>query len=424
MPTDIPSTDAIFLVLRRMRAPLVLLIGIFAVAAAGLAVIPGQDADGNPAHMSIFDAFYFMSYTATTIGFGELAAAFTIPQRMWVTAAIYSQVIGWAYSIGTLFSLLQDPSFQDAIATGRFRRRVRRLSEPFLIVAGYGQAGRRLCRELDALGRRMVVVDAQDARVEKLAADQLASDVPGIEGDVHNPALLGPAGLGSRHCEGVVTLTNDGDANLAVVMTVNLLRPGPVGVDDPSPGATLDVTLADAAAGAPDTTGAVGLVAGAELDTTNLSIAAHARLANPEIFLSVRQHHHSNAPLLAAFNPDAIFVPNDLVVMEALARIITPVYWSFVDHMLRPDDANTFVKDDDEPLRAGDILVVAARRAGLGILTTTLYYDSAVEYVATGHEVASTWAWRKLGLPTGAAPSYRGSTFRPYTSLRIWAMAA
>jgi len=121
----------------------------------------------------------------------------------------------------------------------------------------------------------------------------------------------------------------------------------------------------------------------------------------------VRQHHHSNAPLLAAFNPDAIFVPNDLVVMEALARIITPVYWSFVDHMLRPDDANTFVKDDDEPLRAGDILVVAARRAGLGILTTTLYYDSAVEYVATGHEVASTWAWRKLGLPTGAAPSAR-----------------
>src|SRR5659263_504956 len=118
-----------------MRAPLVLLIGIFAVAAAGLAVIPGQDADGNPAHMSIFDAFYFMSYTATTIGFGELAAAFTIPQRMWVTAAIYSQVIGWAYSIGTLFSLLQDPSFQDAIATGRFRRRVRRLSEPFLIVS-------------------------------------------------------------------------------------------------------------------------------------------------------------------------------------------------------------------------------------------------------------------------------------------------
>jgi len=92
-------------------------------------------------------------------------------------------------------------------------------------VAGYGQAGRRLCRELDALGRRMVVVDAQDARVEKLAADQLASDVPGIEGDVHNPALLGLAGLGSRHCEGVVTLTNDGDANLAVVMTVNLLRP-------------------------------------------------------------------------------------------------------------------------------------------------------------------------------------------------------
>ena len=35
--------------------------------------------------MGFFDAFYFMSYTATTIGFGELPQAFNDAQRMWVT---------------------------------------------------------------------------------------------------------------------------------------------------------------------------------------------------------------------------------------------------------------------------------------------------------------------------------------------------
>ena len=58
--------------------------------------------------MGFFDAFYFMSYTATTIGFGELPYPFTDAQRLWVTITIYLTVIGWAYAIGSLLTLLQD----------------------------------------------------------------------------------------------------------------------------------------------------------------------------------------------------------------------------------------------------------------------------------------------------------------------------
>ena len=49
-----------------------MLILVFSISVVGLALIPGVDPDGEPARMSLFDAFYFMSYTATTIGFGEL----------------------------------------------------------------------------------------------------------------------------------------------------------------------------------------------------------------------------------------------------------------------------------------------------------------------------------------------------------------
>ena len=94
--SDLQTSATIFLVLRRMRAPLIVLILIFAVSVLGLTLIPGEDDQGRRYHMGIFEAFYFMSYTASTIGFGEIPYAFTGGQRLWVTVSIYLTVIGWA----------------------------------------------------------------------------------------------------------------------------------------------------------------------------------------------------------------------------------------------------------------------------------------------------------------------------------------
>lgn len=224
VPTDVPGTDAIFLVLRRMRAPLIVLVLIFTISVVGLSMAPGTDADGNPYRLTLFDAFYVMSYTATTIGFGEIPHPFSYPQRMWLTVSIYLTVIGWAYALSTMFALLQDTGFRAAINTQSLRRRVRRISEPFLIVAGYGQAGRAVCRVLDEHGRRFVVIDNDRSRMDRLAIDQHSEDAPGIEGEASNPALLGLAGLAHPMCEGVLALAND-SVNLSVVMSVHLLRP-------------------------------------------------------------------------------------------------------------------------------------------------------------------------------------------------------
>jgi hypothetical protein len=86
------ATAPIFLVLRRMRAPLIVLILIFAISVIGLTLMPGQDASGQPHRLGFFDAFYFMNYTATTIGYGEIPYPFSTAQRMWVTFSIYLAV--------------------------------------------------------------------------------------------------------------------------------------------------------------------------------------------------------------------------------------------------------------------------------------------------------------------------------------------
>ena len=219
------ASSTIFLVMRRMRAPLIILIVIFSISVVGLTLIPGISPDGQPARISLFEAFYFMSYTATTIGFGELPWPFTAGQRLWVTFSIYLSVIGWAYAIGSLLTLVQDRAFRQALALRRFTGKVARLREPFLLMAGYGRAGELLAKDFDALGQQLVVIDESSDRVDALDLGSYHSDIPGLVADAANPHHLSAAGLDHPFCAGVLALTNDDETNLAVTMTAALLRP-------------------------------------------------------------------------------------------------------------------------------------------------------------------------------------------------------
>jgi voltage-gated potassium channel len=223
--SEVQASATILLIMRRMRAPLIVLITIFEVSVLGLTLVPGRTADGQSWRMSIFDAFYFMSYTASTIGFGELPHAFTDAQRLWVTVSIYLTVIGWAYAIGSLLALVQDRAFRQALALQHFTRKVSRLREPSLLVAGYGRTGELLGGAFDALGKRFVVLDADEDRIEALELAGYHADVPGLVADARDPGHLGVAGLGNPHCQAVIALTNDDEANLAVTMSAALLRP-------------------------------------------------------------------------------------------------------------------------------------------------------------------------------------------------------
>jgi voltage-gated potassium channel len=223
--SDLQTSATIFLVLRRMRVPLIVLILIYAISVLGLTLVPGRTDEGLPYRMGFFEAFYFFSYTATTIGFGEIPYAFTGAQRLWVTLSIYLTVIGWAYAIGTLLTLVQDQSFRRALSLQHFERKVRRLSEPFLLIGGYGKTGELLADSFDALGRRFVVLDASTDRIDALDLAHYSADAPGLVGDVRDPQHLLAAGLGHPGCEAVLALTDSDEANLAMTQAASLLRP-------------------------------------------------------------------------------------------------------------------------------------------------------------------------------------------------------
>lgn len=217
--------SALFLALRRMRAPLLTLIGSYAVSILGMVLIPGVDGEGMPWRVSFFHAFYFISYTATTIGFGELPYAFTDTQRLWITFTIYLTVVAWFHAIGKILQITQDASFQQVLAAERFRRAVERMGEPFYVVCGYGETGSALVDALDQRGVRSVVIDLNPLRVGEVELAALQFDVPALAGDVRQPDTLSLAGLRHPACHGVVALTNDDHANLAVAAAAKLLNP-------------------------------------------------------------------------------------------------------------------------------------------------------------------------------------------------------
>jgi Trk K+ transport system NAD-binding subunit len=219
---DVPSV--VFLFLRRMRAPLIVLIASYAIAVLGLTLIPGVDGDGKPWRMSFFHAFYFISYTATTIGFGEIPHAFTDAQRLWVTCSIYLTVVSWFYAIGKIFALFQDPAFQRVLATATFARRVRTIAEPFYIVCGYGETGELLVEALDHDGVRAVVLDIDPERVNEVDLADLQSSVPALTVDASLPHSLLLAGVRRGHCAGVVAVTNSDAANLAIAIATKVLN--------------------------------------------------------------------------------------------------------------------------------------------------------------------------------------------------------
>ncbi len=217
--------NLIYLLLRRLRVPLIVLVIVYAVSILGFVLIPGKDDQGNVWYMDFFHAFYFVSFMGSTIGFGEIPYPFTVPQRLWATICIYATVIAWLYGIGSLINTMQDPAFRRLMKSNAFLRHVRSLTDPFYLICGFGDTGRLLARALAHEGIHSVVVDESEDNINSLELSDYGVKVPGIVGESSHPQTLIDAGLRHPRCRGIVALTNDDQINLKIALTGYLLRP-------------------------------------------------------------------------------------------------------------------------------------------------------------------------------------------------------
>lgn len=103
-------------------------------------------------------------------------------------------VIVWLYRIGSILTLLQDPSLLRAARGNRFSAKVKHLRQPFYLIAGYGETGALLMHALDSRNQQAVVLDIDAERVGALELGQYHLDIPALTADASLPENLLTAG--------------------------------------------------------------------------------------------------------------------------------------------------------------------------------------------------------------------------------------
>ena len=212
-------------VLQLMRGPILVLLCVYAIGISGMALMPGEDADGNPTRMNLFHAFYFFTYTATTTGFGEIPHEFTDQQRLWATICLYTGVVAWLYAISAIIRLALHPELLRAIAERRFAHSVQGITEPFFILCGFGDTGSLLARGLSDQMIRASILDADTERIKALRLRNYRVTMPGLCADASVPRHLQDAGVQHPQCKAVVVLTGSDEVNLKVAVMTRFLNP-------------------------------------------------------------------------------------------------------------------------------------------------------------------------------------------------------
>lgn len=215
----------LFLIIRRLRVPIFVLIITFSISILGMVLIPGKDPAGSAYHLSFFDAFYFVTYMASTIGFGETPYDFTYPQKLWVTFSIYLSVIGWFYAVGSIVALMQDKVLASQIALSQFRKKIRAIHEPFIIFVGYNLLAKNVIHKLSEEGIQSVVIEKDGGKIDEMVLANYTLEVPALHGDINDPDVLRIAGIHKPQCRAVVSLSSDDAMNLHTALASKLLNP-------------------------------------------------------------------------------------------------------------------------------------------------------------------------------------------------------
>lgn len=225
MAVSVDLSRVTFIVMREMRRPLIALLSVYSVSILGMVFIPGIKLDGETQYMSIFHAFYFMTYTATTTGFGEIPIKFSDAQRFWAIICLYISVITWFYAIGTIIRLFQNPFLLRAFSEWQFSRGVQRIHEPFVIMCGFGDTGSVLMRGLSDYGLPAVIIDNSEERIKALQLRNYKVPMQCFCGDASVPKHLLEAGLRLPNCKAIIAITNSEEANLKISALARLLNP-------------------------------------------------------------------------------------------------------------------------------------------------------------------------------------------------------
>ena len=291
-----------------MRIPRRIYYAAAAVAAALLAGTTGFVViEGYP----WFDAFYMTVITLFTVGYGEIHPL-SFGGRVFNTGLILFGGVVFLMAVGAFTQSIIELELNHFFGKRRLRIMVDKLKDHY-IVCGYGRVGRGAAEELKAAGVPFVVIDNDEARVERAIRNGLV-------------AVLGDC-------------TQD-----------EPLRE--VGIDH-----------------------AAGLIATLKTDADNLFLILSARTLNAKLHLSARVSEEEAETKMRRAGADAVFAPYTITGARMAQALLRPHVHQFIDFTTRRTGLDVGIEQVEVPAASkftGKTLEQTGLRRDLGIIVLAI----------------------------------------------------
>ncbi len=193
--------------------PLRAVLGLLAtVVVVSVLVLQAGYVKPDGSRMSLVDAAYFTVETIATVGYGDFNFA---EQQTWLRVYAIGLMAGGAVLTAIVFALVTQLLVSRRIERSFGQRRVGAM-RGHVVVVGLGTVGLEVVEQLVAAGRRVVVIDRDEAGRHHASARAL--DVPVVVGDATDTAVLDGANLAGAVA--VAVLTSDDLVNVETGLVV------------------------------------------------------------------------------------------------------------------------------------------------------------------------------------------------------------
>ncbi len=191
-----------------------------ALVGVNLIGMVGYKVIGGP-QVSWLDCLYMTFITVATIGYGEIIDLSQSPGGRVFTICIAMVGIGvTTYLISTLTAFILEGDMNEALRRRKMRKSIAAMRRHY-IICGIGRVGTNVAHELEVTGRHYVVIESSKDAIERYM--ERYPNALCTHADSSEDSALIEAGI--EHAAGVFAVTGDDSKNLVITLSAKLLNP-------------------------------------------------------------------------------------------------------------------------------------------------------------------------------------------------------
>ena len=190
---------------------------LFAVLFFAIAILSGIIGFIILEGYSLSEAFYMTIITISTVGYGEVRPL-SHEGRLFTSLLILFNIGALAYAVSVISAFIFEGDLKAVIKENQMEQDLKKLKN-HVVVCGYGRLGRSICRDLEAEGSQILIVEKDEKILEELASKEMLF----LSGDAAEDETI--LKMRIEHATIIVTTFHSDASNIFVALAARELNP-------------------------------------------------------------------------------------------------------------------------------------------------------------------------------------------------------